>query len=66
MNPKGKVSILGVESLLPHDRPEDTTTTIVMIVNLLHNICSCHFHIGVWDGLGIVGGSGIGLWPDPA
>ena len=27
---------------------------------------SCHFHIGVWDGLGIVGGSGIGLWPDLA
>ena len=23
--------------------------------NLLHNICSCHFHLGVWDGLGIVG-----------
>ena len=37
-----------------------------MIVNLLHNICSCHFHIGVWDGLGIGGVSGIGLQPDLA
>ena len=27
---------------------------------------SCHFHIGVWEGPGIVGGSGIGLRPDPA
>ena len=48
------------------DWSRDTTTTIVTIVNLLHNICSCHFHIGVWDGLGIVGGSGIGLQPDLA
>ena len=48
------------------DRLEVTTTTIVTIVNLLHNICSCHFHIGVWDEIGIMGGSGIGLQPDPA
>ena len=46
--------------------PRDITTTIVCDCNLLHNICSCHFHIGVWDGPGFVGGSGIGLWPDPA
>ena len=51
----------------------EKVTTIVTIVNLLHNICSYCFHIGVWDRLGIVGSGSwcrafpiqhIGDWPN--
>ena len=41
------------------DWSREKVTTIVTIANLLHNICSYCFHIGVWDGLGIVG---LGSW----
>ena len=55
------------------DWSREKVTTIVTIANLLHNICSYCFHIGVWDGLGIVGSGSwcrafpiqhIGDWPN--